>query len=335
MFSIRSSLVLALTLTIGSVITCSTMADESASSNGNIAELAAMLQSIDPYRPAHQVTGKVVVYGSSSMDALAHGWANSFKEFHNGADIQIFGSNSELAFQQLIETPSGIAMLSRPVLDDELEQLKQQGLKNPVAFTVAREALAVFVHESNPAVSISGQQLREIFKESSSLPQWSWLTTDASWSPKPIHLISRTDTCGTQKYLRDYVFHSTTMRESLSQHTSNAEVLKAVGQDPLGIAICGMRSRGDHVKVLQLTAGDKVIPSDDHAVLSGEYPLTRPLTLVIDVGQSDALALASQEFVRFALCRAGQREAILVGFFPVDLPLLRAGLGRLDAPAVR
>jgi hypothetical protein len=56
------------------------------------------------------------------------------------------------------------------------------------------------------------------------------------------------------------------------------------------------------------------------------------LTLLLDMGQSDSNAKASQEFVRYALCQAGQTQAILVGFFPVDLPLLRAGLQQLETP---
>ena len=70
-------------------------------------------------------------------------------------------------------------------------------------------------------------------------------------------------------------------------------------------------------------------------MLSGQYPLTRPMTVVIDLGQTDAQAVASQELVRYALCQSGQTQAIMVGLFPVDLPLLRAGMENLNAKTVR
>lgn len=309
--------------------------ETAATAIGSDEALGAMLQRIDAYRPTSEAIAQIRVFGSSSMDALAHGWAGEFRKFHKKADIKIHGANAEEAFRQLVEAPSSIAMLTRPVREDELNDLKARGLIKPVAFTVAREALSVFVHSSNPVNSISGQQLRAVFTTDPQAPNPAWNLVGATgeWASQPISLVSRTERCGTQKYLREFVFHSATMRDCPSTHTSNADVLKAVGADPRSIAICGMRSEGKNVKTLQLVAGDRVVPSDDYAVLSGQYPLTRPLTLVVDMGQTGAEAIASQEFVRFSLCRRGQTEAVLVGFFPVDLPLLRASLVKLsDAP---
>jgi ABC-type phosphate transport system substrate-binding protein len=69
--------------------------------------------------------------------------------------------------------------------------------------------------------------------------------------------------------------------------------------------------------------------------LSGQYPLTRNLTLVIDLGQNAPAAKAAQELVHFALCRSGQLAAIRAGFFPAELPTLRAGLSLLERDKLR
>lgn len=311
------------------------LAAQESSNNASVEQLAAMLQSIDPYRPQAEVRGKVQVFGSTSMDALAHGWVLGFKHFHSQVNVEISAAGSDEAFERLVTNPSAIAMFSRPVTQQELEQLKQRGLKNPVAFVVAREALSVFVHASNPVSTISGEQLRDVFTTESAAGTLTWAALNAppEWAGKPLHIISRTENCGTQKFLSDFVFNGTQLRTCASAHTSNAEVLQAVEMDPLSIAICGFRSSGKSVKSLQLMTGASVVPSDDHAVLTGQYPLTRPLTLVIDMGQTDANSKSSQELVRYALCQAGQTQAILVGFFPVDLPLLRAGLQQLSSAA--
>lgn len=89
------------------------------------------------------------------------------------------------------------------------------------------------------------------------------------------------------------------------------------------------------MRSLSLRAGNTLIASDEHAVLSGQYPLTRALTLVIDMGQTDANALAAREFVHFALCQSGQAAAISASYFPVDLPLLRASLNKLQGEQFR
>jgi phosphate transport system substrate-binding protein len=293
----------------------------------------AMLQSIDPYRPNTVVAGKVTVFGSTSMDAMAHGWATGFKQFHPKCNVDVSAAGSDAAFDQLIASPTGVGMFSRPITPDELESLKAKGLKNPAAFPVAREALSVFVHASNPMTAISGEQLRAVFTAdgAADVLNWSALGVAEPWGSKPVQIISRTETSGTQSFLRDFVFNGASLRPSVSSHVSNAEVLQALEKEPFGIAICGYRSSGNSVKQLQLTAGASIVPSDDHAVLCGQYPLTRPMSLVIDLGQSGADAEASQEFVRYAMCQAGQTQAIMVGLFPVDLPLLRAGLQRFDS----
>ncbi len=125
------------------------------------------------------------------------------------------------------------------------------------------------------------------------------------------------------------------MRDCEKQFPSNAQVLEAVGIDPNAIAICGMRSTGDNVKMLHLWHNGIRIASDDLSVMTGKYPFTRPLTLVVDMGQDSSQAKAAQEFLRFSLCRAGQTQTILVGYFPVDLPLLRAGIEKLEDATVR
>lgn len=291
-----------------------------------------MLQTIDPYRPMGDVKGAVNVFGSTSMDAMAHLWAHGFNEFHPAVKIEISAAGTADAMTKLLESPSGVAMLYRPIKDEELEELRKQGLKNPVAFVVAREALGVFVNATNPVQSISGEQLRAIFtaEKASSELNWSLLGASGEWSKKGINVVSRTENSGTQMFLQDFVFHDVALRVGKVAFDSNKEVVNAVAADPLSIAICGLHCGDNTAKPLQLTAGASVVPSDDHAILSGQYPLTRPMSIIIDLGQSTPEAKASQELVRYALCNEGQMRAIRAGFYPVDLPLLRAGMQKLN-----
>ncbi len=312
-------------------------APQSGNSGSAVEQLTAMLQAIEPYRPLSEVVQTVKVFGSTSMDGLAHGWVKGFENFHAQAKVEVTAASYEVATKQLIANPSAIAMYARPVTDQELADMHKAGLKRPMAFEVAREALTVFVNSANPVQSISGEQLGAVFTISSSPEQVTWGAVGASgeWASKPLHVIARTEESGTQLFLSQFVFRQAAMRPATSSHPSNAEVLQAISADPLGIAICGYRSSGRAVKPLPLALGGSIIACDDLSVLSGRYPLMRPLTLVVDLGQTDDQAKASQEFVRYALCQAGQTQAILVGFFPVDLPLLRAGLEHLSPQVAR
>ncbi len=306
-------------------------------SGSAVERLTAMLQAIEPYLPQSEVRETVEVFGSTSMDGLAHGWINGFEQFHPQAKVEVTAAGYDAATKQLIANPSAIAMYARPVTEQELADMQKGGLKRPMAFVVAREALTVFVNSANPVTSISGEQLGRVFTSDNPAAELTWgaVGADGEWASKPLHVIARTDDSGTQLFLSQFVFRKSSMRPPTSSHPSNAEVLQAVSADPLGIAICGYRSSGRAVKALPLALGGSIIECDDLSVLSGRYPLMRPLTLVVDLGQTGAKAKASQEFVRYALCQAGQTQAILVGFFPVDLPLLRAGLEHLSSQVAR
>ena len=306
--------------------------------HGSVEQMMAMLHAIDPYLPNEKLSsGKVEVFGSTSMDAMAHGWISGFKKFHPQTEVIVSAAGSEATFESLLKNPAGVGMLSRPVKDEELLELKKRGLKDPAAFVVAREALGVFVHSQNPVQTITGEQLRTIFTVGIHPGPLTWeiMGAKGEWAKKPLNIIARTQNSGTQKFLADFVFCFCSLREGVSNHVSNAEVLKAVSDDPLSMAICGLRSKGSNVRALQLTADNKIVPSDDQSILEGHYPLTRPLTLVIDRGHEGVNAQAAQEFVHYALCRTGQTQAVIDGFYPVDLPLLRAGLQKLGASQVR
>ena len=51
---------------------------EATGRTASVEQLTAMLQAIDPYRPTEITKETIEVFGSSSMDALAHGWATGF-----------------------------------------------------------------------------------------------------------------------------------------------------------------------------------------------------------------------------------------------------------------
>ncbi len=309
----------------------------SANSGASVQALVTMLGSIDPYRPSAQLSEKILIYGSTAMDNMAHAWAEGFKQFHPKVTVEISAAGSGDAFAQLKQNPQALVMLSRPVKKEELDQIKSATITNPVAFVVAREALGVFVHSSNPLKAITGDQMHMVFTKQ--IPdaelKWKLLGVSGEIAEQPIQIVSRAENSGTQAFLRDFVFGGTEMRTSQKTHGSNGDVLGALSNDPLGITICGLRANGHGVRALQLVNRGITVPSDDAAVLRGEYPLTRNLTLVLDLGQSAPSAKAAQELVHFALCRTGQLAAIQAGFFPAELPNLRAGLSMLQRDKLR
>lgn len=295
-------------------------------SDGSVEELRAVLGSIHPYLPGIEIKTEIDVFGSTSMDSLAHGWAVGFKSFHPEAKIVIAAEGSETVFDRLGKNPASIGMLSRPVSEADLVELKKRGLKQPVAVMIARDAMGVFVHESNPLESISYSELTELFCEDSKGEKITWgsIGFTGELAESPVTLISRNGKSGTRVFLERFVFAGKTMRAATTTADSNAKMVAELEKTPLGIAISELKCGSHGARLLQLRADKATIPSDDHSILVGKYPLTRPLTLVLDLGQASEKAAANREFVRYALSHPGQMQAILSGFFPFDPPTLRA-----------
>ncbi|WDI43822.1 substrate-binding domain-containing protein [Bremerella sp. P1] len=305
----------------------------------SVEEVRAILNSIDPYLPGKEISGEIDLFGSTTMDALVHGWATGFTKFHPEANIVISAEGSETVFDRLSKNPTSIGMLSRPVTPQDLDKLKSMGLKRPVAIYVARDAMGVYVHKSNPLESITYPQLVSLFcrGDASNEPTWSTVAVEGDLADKPVQIIGRDKNSGTQRYIEDFLFHTHNMRKHAQNVGANAEVISAIAENPQGIGIADLKHTNPSVKRLGLEDKHVIHDGDEHEVLLGQYPMIRPLTLVMDLGQNKDKVAANKEFIRYALAQTGQTQDILAGFFPFDPPTLRNELSKLieeDSPPV-
>jgi phosphate transport system substrate-binding protein len=301
----------------------------------SVEEIRAALESIDPYLPKAEGVGEVDVFGSTSMDAMAHGWAIGFKKFHPKSKIVISAEGSETVFDRLAKNPTSIGMVSRPVTEAELAKLQKVGLKQPVALMIAREALGVYVHKDNPLDAVSYEDLVKLFcdSEDSRNPTWAVVGLGDAFAKEQVDIVGRDTNSGTRRFMESFLFRNRALRTPVTTAESNAKVIEEVEKNPFAIAIGGLKAGSHKARALSLRQNNAMIPSTDHAILLGNYPLTRPMTLILDVGQRGEQAVASREFARYALSQAGQVQAILAGFFPFDPPTLRAELVKLDDEA--
>lgn len=292
----------------------------------SVQEIRGLLESIHPYLPSTEVKAEIDLFGSTSMDRMAHGWATGFQKFHPDAKFVISAEGSETVFDHIAQSPTSIAMLSRPVSESDLSRLKELGMKQPVAVMVAREALGVFVNQASPLEAIDYETLMRIFcaPGDPGTPTWAIAGLEGDYQTKPIVTVGRGAKSGTRTYLKNYVFRNQTMRVISSEAATNYGLVSEVAKDPNAIGIGGIRCGGHQAKLLKLKANGTVIPNDERSMLLGRYPLMRPFCLVIDMGQQGDIAAANREFVRYAITQAGQTEAMLAGLFPFDPPTLRA-----------
>ena len=90
------------------------------------------------------------VEGSDTMVNLAQAWAEEYNKVHPDVSIQVSGGGSGVGIAGLIDGVTDIANSSRKMKEKELDRAEENTGKKPVEFVVARDALAIYVHNENP-----------------------------------------------------------------------------------------------------------------------------------------------------------------------------------------
>ena len=117
-----------------------------------------------------------------------------------------------------------------------------------------------------------------------------------------------------------------------------ATLLTAVGDDELltaiGFAGSNYSNPGVREVPLALQSGQPFIAVDSVEASRGQYPLIRPLQLVVDQTPGKPLPTLEAEFLKYVFSRFGQEDVVRAGMHPIgaqpaELSLGAVGLGSI------
>ncbi len=251
--------------------------------------------------------------GSDTLVNLALAWAEAYMAQYPHVRISVTGGGSGTGIAAMINGTVDIANASRAMSLEEIEKAKANGIE-PVEFVVARDAIAVVVHPSNPVDRLTLQQISLIY--TGQITNW----REIGGEDRPIVLLSRESNSGTYVYFlenvirlgqeNDLLFSPDTLLMPSSEGIS-AEVRQnpnAIGYDGLGYVTADQ-------KVLALAAdpqGPYVLPSVA-TVNDGTYPVSRPLYMYT-AGEPTGEVKAYLDWV----LGAGQSLVSQLGFVPLQ-----------------
>jgi len=247
------------------------------------------------------------------MVNLALAWAEDYMHLHPEVRISVTGGGSGTGIAALINGTVDIANASREIKPEEVERARANGV-TPVEFTVARDAIAIVVHPSNPVDSLTLEQISRIY--TGRITNW----REVGGEDRPIVLLSRESNSGTYVYfLENVVRMGNPNDESLfSPDTllmpSSEGISAEVRQNPNAIGYDGLGYVTPDQKVLAVTAREDdapVIPSVE-TVNQGIYPISRPLYMYT-VGEPQSVIKDYIEWVR----TGGQKRVAELGFVPL------------------
>jgi len=252
--------------------------------------------------------------GSDTLVNLALAWAETYMRLHPDVRISVTGGGSGTGIAALINGTVDIANASRAMKQEEIKAARENGA-TPQQFTVARDAIAVVVHPSNPVNGLTQKQISDIY--TGRFTNWSQLGGE----DRPIVLLSRESNSGTYVYFLENVIRLGDKGSGLlfSPDTllmpSSEGISAEIRQNPNAIGYDGLGYVTPDQKMLPVAVdahSPYVIPSVE-TVNSGLYPISRPLYMYT-AGEPTGLV---KEYLDWVRSDDGQVLVLELGFVPL------------------
>jgi len=251
--------------------------------------------------------------GSDTLVNVAQAWAETYPTIQPGVTVAVSGGGSGTGIAAMINGTVDIANSSRKMKDKEKKRAKESG-QDPVEFIVGYDALAVFIHEDNPADTFTFKQLGRIFGRGGDATRWSDLgiTVPGCGSDK-IVVVSRQNNSGTYAYFKSSVLKSAaksgviskgSFRQGTLDMHGSKDVVDLVENTPCAIGYSGLAYATEHLKLACISTEDGapcVSPSVKTAS-DRSYPIARPLFMYTN-GQPQG---AVKGYMDWILSESGQ-----------------------------
>ncbi|MBC8252868.1 MAG: phosphate ABC transporter substrate-binding protein [Ardenticatenia bacterium] len=259
-------------------------------------------------------TNTVENMGSDTLVNLALAWAETYMRLYPDVRISVTGGGSGTGIAALINGTVDIANASRAMKQEEIKAARENGA-TPQQFTVARDAIAVVVHPSNPVNGLTLKQISDIY--TGRFTNWSQLGGE----DRPIVLLSRESNSGTYVYFLENVIRLGDKGSGLlfSPDTllmpSSEGISAEIRQNPNAIGYDGLGYVTPDQKMLPVAVdahSPYVIPSVE-TVNSGLYPISRPLYMYT-AGEPTGLV---KEYLDWVRSDDGQVLVLELGFVPL------------------
>lgn len=248
------------------------------------------------------------IKGSDTMVILGQRLAEEYMKANPGQVVQVNGGGSGTGIAALINGTVDLAQSSRAMKDDEKKKVAASRGSEVVEQPVALDALAVFVHSSNPIQQLTIAQVKDIFQ--GKVKNWNQIGGPNA----TIVLYGRESSSGTYDYFREHVLAKEDFAPAVQTLQGTAAIINAIGQDKNGIGYGGI-AYAKEVRPLAIQAeGAQPVAPSEQTVADGTYPLSRKLFFYHAQNAPERVT----KFVQWTLTPAAQALVTNVGYFPLS-----------------
>jgi phosphate transport system substrate-binding protein len=252
--------------------------------------------------------GNIVIKGSTTVLPIAQAALEAYMKVHPGVNISLSAGGSGDGIKALIDESTDIASSSREIKDKEIALARERGV-NPVAHTIAIDAIVPIVHPRNKVQGLTIDQLSQIYQ--GKITNWKEVGGDNL----TIVVISRDSSSGTFESWGHLVLNNARVTPRAQLQASSGAVVQAVSKNRYAIGYIGLGYLNTSVKGLTVNG----ITASAKTALSKEYPVARPLYMYTNGQPAGEVA----DFLKFVLSPAGQKLVAKEGFVPLTAEEIR------------
>ncbi len=127
-----------------------------------------------------KLTGTIKAVGSSTVAAMLKQVTDAFEAEQPGVTVDIGGSGSGTALAGMLESPTTMGLLSRPMTQRERDAFKAKYGHEPTEIKMAVDAVGIFVFKNNPMQAITLADLRRAYgRDANAADNWGALLPPA------------------------------------------------------------------------------------------------------------------------------------------------------------
>lgn len=253
------------------------------------------------------------VRGSDSEVNLIQSIAENFMDQDSLVSVGVTGGGSGAGIASLVNNKTDIANSSRKITEEEIKIARERGVE-PFEIIFAQDVLAIIVNEDNPIQNLTLEELGKVY--SGEISNWKEL----GGKDEKIMLYGRQSSSGTYVFFREYIVKDE-YDQSMIGMSGTAQIVEAIRADKTGVGYVSSGYLDEQVrsglKVVEIQRDETTTaysPLDRENVISGNYPITRPLMQYTN-GKPKGKLL---EFILYQFSPEGLEIIESSGFYPID-----------------
>ncbi len=223
----------------------------------------------------------IKIDGSSTVFPISEAMAEEFMAQNRGTQVTVGVSGTGGGFKKFCAGELDITGASRPIKGSEADECKAKGIEY-VQVEVARDALTVVVHPSNPLTNITSEQLKKIWEPAAEGKITKWNQVDSSWPNAAMALFGPGTDSGTFDYFTAAIVgeEGASRTDYTASEDDNVLVL-GVSRNASALGYFGMAYYLENQETLKALSVDGIAPTPAN-VEDGTYkPLSRPIFIYV------------------------------------------------------